>query len=157
MTEENKRRWDVRLGIAGPIVTVAGLLLGVWQFNRGEENKTKLEYNLLSKKDDLEFQRKLWIDQVATYRSVADIAGKIAAHEKKDARFDDLVESFSGAYWGSMILVEDEAVANAMIMFHDEILDFRAGRSDATRVKQRADILIQTCRHSMETKPEAKQ
>jgi hypothetical protein len=155
MTEERKRIWDVRLGVAGPIVTVAGLLLGVWQFNRGEENKTRLEYEMLAKKDDLEFRRKLWLDRVSTYRTVSELAGNIAAHERKDAKFDGLAESFSGAYWGLMILVEDKDVEQAMIQFYDEIRDYRIGRSDADRIKKRADQLIQTCRKSIEGKPQA--
>src|SRR5947207_3261532 len=125
MTEETKRRWDVWLGIVAPVLTVAGLLFGVWQFNRGEENKTHLEYNLIAKKDQVEFQRKLWLDRVSTYRSVAEIVGKIAAHPTKDAKFQQLKESFDGAYWGLMILVEDPAVEKVMIQFHDEIDDFQ--------------------------------
>ena len=136
MTEETKRRWDVWLGIVAPVLTVAGLLFGVWQFNRGEENKTHLEYDLIAKKDQVEFQRKLWLDRVSTYRSVAEIVGKIAAHPTKDAKFQQLKESFDGAYWGLMILVEDPAVEKVMIQFHDEIDDFQNGRSDADRVKK---------------------
>src|ERR1700733_6436607 len=145
MTEEKKRRWDVWLGILTPILTIAGLLVGVWQFNRGEENKTHLEYDLIAKKDDVEFQRKLWLDRVATYRSVAEIVGKIAAHPTNDAKFQGLRESFDGAYWGLMILVEDKDVEKAMIQFHDEIDDFQKGRSDANRVKGRADQLLAIC------------
>ena len=89
--------------------------------------------------DDLEFRRKLWLQRVSTYSSIAELAGKIAAHEKKDAEFDELTESFLGAYWGLMILVEDKAVENAMIKFGDEIRDYRKGQSDANRIKGRAD------------------
>ena len=153
MTEEKKRRWDVWLGILTPILTIAGLLVGVWQFNRGEENKTHLEYDLIAKKDDVEFQRKLWLDRVTTYRAVAEIVGKIAAHPANDAKFQGLRESFDGAYWGLMILVEDKDVEKAMIQFHDEIDDFQKGRSDANRVKGRADQLLAICRKSIEERP----
>jgi hypothetical protein len=155
MTEEAKRSWDVWLGVVAPLVTVAGLLVGVWQFNRGEENKTHLEYSLIAQKDTLEFQRKLWLDRVSTYRSVAEIVGKIAAHPTKDAKLQELKESFDGAYWGLMILVENKDVEKAMIQFHDEIDDFQKGRSDADRVKQRADQLLAICRKSIEERPKA--
>ena len=157
MTEDAKRTWDVWLGIVAPVLTVAGLLVGVWQFNRGEENKTHLEYNLIAKKDRVEFQRKLWLDRVSTYRSVAEIVGRIAAHSTKDPKFQELRESFEGAYWGLMILVEDKNVEKAMIQFHDEIDDFQKGRSDADRVKQRADQLLAICRKSIEERPNAEQ
>jgi hypothetical protein len=41
--EARKRLWDVWLGILGPILTVLGLLVGVWQFNIGEHNRVILE------------------------------------------------------------------------------------------------------------------
>ena len=43
MDEASKRKWDVALGVLAPILTVVGLLVGVWQFNRGEINRTNLE------------------------------------------------------------------------------------------------------------------
>ncbi len=70
MDEEAKRKWDVSLGIVVPILTVAGLLVGVWQFNRGEENKTRLEYELLDRKDKIDFQRKLWLERLSTYTQI---------------------------------------------------------------------------------------
>jgi hypothetical protein len=130
-------------------------LFGVYQFNRGERNKTELEYGLLAKKDNLEFERKLWLDRVSTYRTISDLAGKIVAHEKKDQKLDEMIESFLAAYWGLMILVEDQKVETAMIRFHDEIRDYKANRSDVERLRDRADQLITTCRKSIETKPVA--
>jgi hypothetical protein len=153
MTEEGKRKWDLWLGLVAPLLTVIGLLTGVWQFNRGEENKTRLEHNLIAKKDDLEFQRKLWLDRVTTYRSIAEIVGKIVAHPANDSKLSELSEDFNGSYWGLMILVEDKQVEKAMIQFHDEIDDYRKGRSDAERLKKRADQLLEVCRKSIEERP----
>jgi hypothetical protein len=129
MNEESKRSWDVRLGVVAPILTIIGVLVGVWQFNRGEENKTNLENSHIAQNAQIEFDRKIWLDTVATYRSVAEIVGKIAAHPAKDAKFQELKESFNGAYWGLMILVEDKDVEKAMIRLHDEIDDFDKGRT----------------------------
>lgn len=150
MNEESKRRWDLRLGIVAPILTVAGLLTGVWQFNRGEENRTKLEYQLLDRKDKIEFQRKLWLERLSTYKTIAEQAGKIATTEKTDKRFKEFVRGFDASYWGLMIFVEDAAVEQAMIDFHVEVVDYQAGKSNADKLKLRADELVKACRKSVE-------
>jgi hypothetical protein len=151
MDEESKRKWDVRLGILAPILTIAGLLVGVWQFNRGEVNRTRLEYQLLDRKDKIDFERKLWLERLSTYRSIAEQAGKIAATKKQDKRFKEYVQGFDASYWGLMVLVEDSAVEQEMIEFHVEIVDYQAGRSDGDKLKLRADELIKACRKSVES------
>jgi hypothetical protein len=150
MDEEPKRNWDVGLGIVAPILTIVGILVGVWQFNRGEENRTKLEYQLLERKDKIEFQRKLWLERLSTYKSIAEQAGKIATADKKDKRFKQFVQNFDAAYWGMMIFVEDPDVEKAMIDFHLELVDYQKGLSDGDKVKLRADELVKACRKSAE-------
>jgi hypothetical protein len=149
MDEESKRRWDVALGIIAPILTVIGLLLGVWQFNRGEENKTRLEYQLLAQKDEIDFKRKLWLERLSTYRSIAEQTGKIATTDKTDKSFKDLVHIFDASYWGMMIFVEDPQVEKAMVDFHVEVVDYQNGRSNGDKLKLRADELATACRKSV--------
>jgi hypothetical protein len=151
MDESSKRMWDVALGALAPILTIAGLLVGVWQFNRGEINRTSLEYQLLDRKDKIDFERKLWLERLSTYRSIAEQAGKIATTDKQDKRFKGYVQAFDASYWGLMILVEDSAVEQAMIEFHVEVVDYQAGRSDGTKLKIRADELAKACRKSVES------
>jgi hypothetical protein len=150
MEEATKRNWDIGLGIMAPLLTIAGILVGVWQFNRGEENRTRLEYQLLDRKDKIEFQRKLWLERLETYKSIANLAGRIATVGKQDKEFQNDVHNFDVAYWGLMILVEDPAVEKTMIDFHDEIVDYQAGRSNGDRLKSRADELVTACRKSVE-------
>jgi hypothetical protein len=153
MDESAKRAWDVWLGIVAPILTVVGILIGIWQFNAGEEHKARLEHELVKERDDVDFRRKLWLERVAAYRSVAELAGKITAHAGDD-KLNDLTKDFVAAYWGTMILVEDHSVEKAMIDFYVEVVDFRTGWSNESRLKRRADALIKACRHSEETPPE---
>ena len=149
MDEGSKRSWDVALGIVAPILTVIGLLVGVWQFSRGEENKTRLEYQLIEKKDTIEFQRKLWLERLSAYKSIAEQAGKIATTDKRDKDFKGLIQTFDASYWGMMIFVEDPAVEQAMIDFHDEIVDYEKNQSTENKVKLRADALVKACRKSV--------
>jgi hypothetical protein len=79
------------LGIAAPLLTVAGLLVGVWEFNRGERNRVVLENQLLLQKDTIEFQRKLWLEKLDAYRALVILAGKIAsAAGEQDGPKNDL-------------------------------------------------------------------
>lgn len=150
MDEESKRRWDVRLGIVAPILTVLGFLIGVWQFNKGEENKTRLEYTLVERKDKIDFQRKLWLERLSTYKFIAEQAGKIAITDKNDKAFSGLVQTFDASYWGMMIFVEDPDVEHAMIDFHDELIDYQKGQSTEDKIKLRANNLVKACRKSVE-------
>src|SRR6266571_3452179 len=115
MDESTKRRWDVGLGIVAPILTVAAIGIGVWQFNVGESHRVTFEHD-----------SKLWLERLNAYRSVAELAGKVVSHAD-DAKFADAVRDFTAAYWGAMILVEDKAVEKAMIDFYIEIRSFQEG------------------------------
>src|SRR6266542_4417779 len=98
MTKANKYRWDIALGIVGPILTVAAILTGIWQFNVGESHRVAFEHD-----------SKLWLERLNSYRTAASLAGNVVARAGT-AKFDDAVSEFMAAYWGLMILVEDKAV-----------------------------------------------
>jgi hypothetical protein len=138
MTEARKRAWDVWLGIAAPVLTIVGILVGIHQFNVGESHKNTIE-----------FERKLWLERLATYRSIAELSGKLVAHAG-DQEFGALVQQFTAAYWGNTIFVEDPDVQRAMINFYAEIHEFQDGFSKAGNLKVRADQLIHACRQSLE-------
>jgi len=149
MEEARKRDWDVALGIVAPIVTVVGVLVGIWQFVAGENHKVILEQSLIQRKDDLDFARKLWIERMNQYRSVAELAGKIIAYSG-NTKQKDVIQDFVAAYWGAMILVEDKEVERAMISFYVELRDHSEGWSSDDRLKARADGLIAACKRSVE-------
>jgi hypothetical protein len=149
--EERKRTWDVSLAIVSPIITVIGLLIGVWQFNRGEENKVRLEYELIQKKDRVDFRRKIWLEQLATYHTIADTAGKIASSTGDKKKLEGLTKDFTTAYWGLAIFVEDRQVQQAMIAFNLAIHDYETGWLDANGLKRKAERLVSACRHSVST------
>lgn len=150
MTEDQKRIWDVGLGIVAPVLTVAGILVGVWSFIEGDKNKTRLEYKLLAQQSAINFQRELWKEQLNTYKEISKLAGQIAAHDGNANQFKKLVSQFRTLYWGLMILIEDKLVEEKLIEFNTEIRDFLAGRSNENRLKGRAKKLVEACRESSE-------
>lgn len=137
MEEPTKRNWDVGLGIIGPLITVTGIIVGVWQFNVGEAQKAKYEH-----------ATQLWMKRLETYTAVAKLAGNIAA-PADDAAFTAAVAQFMAAYWSEMILVEDPAVEQAMIAFRVQIEDFQNGRSTRDQLKVRADVLMKAFKASL--------
>jgi len=136
-----KRWWEVNFGLANILLAIAGLLVGIWQFNKGEIDKTQQEYKSLQEKDRIDFKRKLWLERLEAYRATADEVGKISAHGNLDARFDSELQSFQAAYWGRMILFEDPEVERAMADFNAVAQDFRAGYKNADQLNQAAGVL----------------
>ncbi|HYC54215.1 MAG TPA: hypothetical protein VEL28_04680 [Candidatus Binatia bacterium] len=152
MNESTKRRWDVRLGIATPIITVLGIIVGVWQFNSGERNKVEVENSLVERRATMEFERKLWLERLEAYRNVAKTTGRLVASAGRP-EFDENLQTFLSAYWGTMIFVEDPEVAAAMKAFYEEALDYRTGFGGEQYLKIRAAKLLETCRSSIEHRP----
>ncbi|MGU3387834.1 hypothetical protein ACLBYG_25255 [Methylobacterium sp. D53M] len=157
MDEARKRYWDVALGVAAPVLTVLGLLTGVWQFSAGERNKVRLESELQSRKDIIEFQRKLWLEKLEAYKAIVALAGKIAAaaDQPKEGSgqaaagkpaIDGLWRDLTGAYWGQKLLLEDDDVAKGLRDFYDTVRDFRDNWADTNKVKMKADALAEACR-----------
>ena len=141
------------LGVIAPLVTVAGLLIGVWQFNAGERNKVRLESELQNRKDVAEFQRKLWLEKLAAYKNIVALAGKIAAaadqhDERASAKpvIDDLWGDLTARYWGQGLFMEDAVVTERLREFYDTVRDFRTDWAKAGDVKVKANALADACR-----------
>jgi hypothetical protein len=144
MNDDKKRTWDVWLGAIGPLLTVATILIGVHQFNVGERERQQEQVH----QEEVDFQRKAWLERMNAYRSVAELAGKVIAHID-DKKGKDAIRDFEAAYWGTMILVEDKAVEKAMVDFFVEIEDYEKGWSTVDRLKVRDDELIKACQQSV--------
>ena len=140
MDEASKRRWDVILGIVTPILAVAGILVGVWEFVAGQRANAEREFLLQERENRVAFCRELWLERLKVYGQVAATVGTFLA-ELDDSVQKKTVDEFLAAYWGRMLLVEDEAVQRAMIRLHGELRDFQRARSSPERLKQRADTL----------------
>jgi hypothetical protein len=151
--ETDKRKWDVRLSLAGTLATLLTILIGVWQFNAGERSRTELEYQLLDKKDFLETKRQLWLQRVEGYRSIAEISGRLVAQIDNKPGFAAARIDFEKAYWGVMILVEEKPVERAMIDLRLELKDYAEGNSARERVMTQAKTLLDVCRASVEKGP----
>ncbi|MEM6737716.1 MAG: hypothetical protein AAF620_16760 [Bacteroidota bacterium] len=131
MTESNHRKWDIRLKIFGPILTVVGLIITVIIFIVGESNIKEREIRAQEQQDALEFKRKFWEKQMDSYQKTARVAGNIAASLQSERKIDSLIHEFYILYHGQMILFEDEDVISAMKNMHREIKAYQDGTSSS--------------------------
>lgn len=117
------------------------------------DDTIRLEHE--TERDNLEFHRKLWLQELDAYRPVAQIAGKIAAHNKDDTHtLNNLIADFNAAYWSALIFGWDKTVEQAMVNFSLQTRDFREGWTTEVRLKNSADELIRTYREAAENPPE---
>jgi hypothetical protein len=144
MDQNKKQTWDIWLGVIGRILTAATILIGVWRFNVGQKDRQQEQIH----QEEIDFQRRAWLERMNAYRSVAELAGKVIAHID-DNKGKDSIRDFEAAYWGTMILVEDKAVEKSMVDFFVEIEDYEKGWSTVDRLKVRDDDLIKACQQSV--------
>jgi hypothetical protein len=127
MTEDRKRTVDVWIAALGWVATVLTIFIGIYQFNKGEENKVRLENELLLRKDEIAFHRQLWLEGLTAYRKMAEVTGSIAADSNDQKKLRDDISQFNTLFWGTMIFVEDKDVEKAMISFSFAIRDYQDG------------------------------
>ena len=114
----------------------------------GQRANAEREFELQERANRVAFCRDLWLERLVVYRQVAATVGAFLA-ELDDSVQKRTVNEFLAAYWGPMLLVEDEAVRQAMIRLHGELRDFQRARSSPERLKQRADTLVQAFKTSL--------
>ena len=110
MNEENYRRWDIAVKIVGPVLTVAGILIGAWQFTTEQAAQMQRLHDQTVAGDKAEFKHRTWEKQAEVYSKISNIAGRIAASPDKSdkAKFNKEVNEFNNLYWGALIYVKDE-------------------------------------------------
>jgi hypothetical protein len=139
--------WETVISALAPVVTIAGIVAGVWQFERGENDRAKEAFN-----------QQLFLQRISACQKVAEVSGEIAATTASSrARRDQLAEQFNAYYWGLMALVEDANVETAMNEFYYELHDYIVGSiwTDANKIKTKALALAKACRSSIEDRREA--
>ena len=148
MDDATYKTWDLRLKLIAPILTIAGLLVGVWQFTEGQSAQLERQYQLAADNDRMEFKRRVWEKQQEAYMKISSVVGKIASGNQSKEELMKDITLFDSLYWGEMIYVEDEAVEKAMMDFHLGIRDYLNEIGTEERLKVRADALIKACRNS---------
>lgn len=124
--------------VAGPLLTAAGLVIGVLQYQHQQAHN-----------DALEYRRVIWNKRLATYEELGAVAAQLVSALPDTARFDTLTTRFRELYWGKLPLLDDARVDTALKTFNDEVLDFKEGELDATQLKTKGFQLMKACQRSL--------
>jgi hypothetical protein len=153
VTEDQKRRWDVRLAVIAPLLTVATIVVGIWQVNREARDRLDQQTRLAQVQDDLEFRRKLWADEMDRCTEATQLAARIAAEVDFGGRPMDLIKDWTARYWSVSLALDpaeplDKTVETALIEYRADLEDFLAGGFDedlGSRLKVHSHALGVAC------------
>lgn len=123
MDDATYKKWDLRLKIVAPFITVLGLFLGVWQFNKGQSEQLNREYVLLAEREKNELRRKQWDKQLDLLTKLGVSVGKVAADLRNTDRTRQNVMEFDSLYWGESNFLQDEELANELHKMHLDLVD----------------------------------
>lgn len=153
MTEDEKRRWDVRLATLGPLLTVVTIIVGIWQVNREARDRLEQQTRLAQVQDDLQFRRKLWTDEMERCREATQLAARIAAEAEFGTRPMNLIKDWMTSYWSVALAIDrskplDKAVETALMEYRADLEDLlKGGYEDeiSTRLKVHSHALGEAC------------
>lgn len=142
MDEDQKRRWDARVALVGPVLTVLTIFVGVIQFNRDANNRLAMQTRSAQLQDDLQFQRKLWSDGAQDCREITQLAAGIAAEFDFGSQPEPMMRDWIKKYWSVSLVLQpndplDDAVERAIIEFRTDLEDLRTGDFDRTEIANR--------------------
>ena len=142
MTEKNYPIFELIIRIIGAVVTVAGVLIGIYQYSDQKAHN-----------DELEFRRKMWEKRADAYSDIGNIVASIVTNNV-DTSLQRLNTEFLKRYWGTLVLVEDSLVEQSMIKFKNEVNDKLKGYidiNDTNRLRLAGYDLMKTCQKSLNT------
>jgi hypothetical protein len=131
---------DYFVKLITPLITIFGLLIGIWQFNRQQSFNEKLE-----------FKRKMWEKQLDAYTQISDNVSKIIIENDRN-RLDSLSRKYEELYWGKLPLFTDKNVHYSMKEFREILQDHLNGiknLNDGNLLKKSGYKLINNCQKSI--------
>ncbi|HVE58389.1 MAG TPA: hypothetical protein VNB22_16270 [Pyrinomonadaceae bacterium] len=114
-------------GIVTPLLALATVLIGIWQFNKGQRelkdreiNQRNFELEKMNNQANLETLSKFKELQSKLYNETTSIIGYLAVSDDfKSAEYKAKLERFWQLYWVELSTVETEDVEDAMVEFGD--------------------------------------
>jgi hypothetical protein len=100
------------------IITICGILVGIWQFNKGQKD---LQSRELAQRE-FEAVAKFKELQIAKYNKATEVISNIiSADDYTSAEFKNSLKIFWQFYWVELSAVEDQPVESAMVKLGDVI------------------------------------
>lgn len=143
----DKDRWELRIKLFGAVFAGLSIVASVFIYLDGNRATLERENELIARRDALEYQRDLWDERRAAYRTLAATLGSMAAELDAGNTFSDATRSaVNTAYWGTLVLVESDAVETHMVRLRNDLRDFERGRIDADKIRQRIHAIVEESR-----------
>lgn len=143
----DKDRWELRIKFFGAVFAGLSIVASVLIYLDGNRATLERENELIAKRDALEYQRDLWDERRAAYSTLAAMLGGIAAELDAGSTISDASRSaVNAAYWGTLVLVESDAVETHMVRLRHDLRDFERGRIDADKIRKRIHAIIEATR-----------
>jgi hypothetical protein len=139
--EMHSHKVDVIIKIITPLITIAGIYIGAWEFTNQQRNN-----------DRQEFKRKIWERQLDAYTELTSLAGNILSRQDEDTAVKRLAKEFDLVSWSNISLI-DSSVEDNIIQFRDHLSDKINGvvNIDNSEILEKsAYLLSKSCRNSIQ-------
>ncbi|MCG7562472.1 MULTISPECIES: hypothetical protein [Pseudoalteromonas] len=134
---------NFRISIVSTVIAGFSVISGVVIYIHGLNESIEKEQALINMRSKVEYQRKLWDERRESYKALAVTLGSIAAEIDIDKKISsESLKSFSEAYWGLLILVENESVKSELVKLKDDLRDLEKSRISANKIKLRIERII---------------
>lgn len=153
--------YDLLLRALTPLLTLVTVIVGLYQFNRGQhENKLRelnmrqLEINKMTNQTNKEILTKYKENQNKIYAEAMAVIGYIATHtDYKAKEYQESLEKFEQFYWVGLSPVSTPEVDTAVMYFHSivnnlKLNDFRNIEDKQTDLEIAADSVASVMRKS---------
>lgn len=143
----DKDRWELRIKFFAAIFAGLSIVTSVFIYLDGNRASLERENELIARRDALEYKRNLWDERRTAYRTLAETLGSMAAELDAGNTISNATRSaVNTAYWGSLVLVESDAVETHMVRLRNDLRDFESGRTGADKIRQRIHAIVEASR-----------
>jgi hypothetical protein len=121
-----------------------GIYVGLQQFKKQQDyNRDQLKVQ-----SEQELKRKYWEEQIAIYKEACDAVATIASAVRME-EVQAQCKTFWRLYWGRMSLIENQAVAAAMISYGKQLKRCEKGEAEPSSLEVLAWDVANSCRESL--------
>jgi hypothetical protein len=145
---ENSTMTNIANQIISPLITISGILIGVWQFNQGQKNlqekeleQRRFELTKMQVGSEFEAIAKFKEIQSAKYREATEIISNIIYTENyQSPEFKKYLKRFWQLYWVELSAVEDENAESAMVSLGDYIKELQMKNFNPINSSEKAKL-----------------
>lgn len=130
---EKDKRIDIIIRIATSLVTLITVIIGIWQFNSGQQRikeseiaQRKFEMEKMDRQASIETITKFKEAQNKVFAETASVIAYLSVNKDvQSIKYQEKLERFWQLYWVELSAVETPEVEKAMKGFGDVLKDFQ--------------------------------